>query len=66
MIWRVKSASQTCAAAEFEQHGLQEKLERKRTGLVSGSIQTKSKLARSLALPPSLPPWASNPPPAMT
>ncbi|CAL9137443.1 unnamed protein product [Musa acuminata var. zebrina] len=66
MIWRVNYASQTCAA-EIEQHVLQEKLERKRTGLVSGSIrQTKSSLARSLAVPPSHPPWASNPPPSMT
>ncbi|CAL9766650.1 unnamed protein product [Musa acuminata subsp. burmannicoides] len=70
MIWRVNYASQTCAA-EIEQHGLQEKLERKRTGLVSGSMyggrrQTNQKLARSLAVPPSHPPWASNPPPSMT
>ncbi|CAL9079637.1 unnamed protein product, partial [Musa textilis] len=57
--------STTCAAA-IEQHGLQEKLERKKTGLVSGSMyggrrQTNQKLAL-----PSLPPRASNPPPSMT
>ncbi|CAL9066425.1 unnamed protein product [Musa banksii] len=66
MIWRVNYASQTCAA-EIEQHVLQEKLERKRTGLVSGSMSTQYKpKARSLAVPPSHPPWASNPPPSMT